>query len=273
MNDQSCTKFNQSESVLSVFHCLNYDKHRHCYWSLRGNVWFLKVCAWNVLHFIFKHESVRCSGRPNDQRPPRAPPSPSPLNSPSPSLLPWRAHAVLCGRHGNSVSQLPLLPSSLHDHLYACSKLMFGERKKKTVFSTEEERRALGDLPSVDRRRGVPRTRREEHMKGFLVVTWHVGNVKCMWTKIGEQCRLLPSSTVSCERQCCRLPPPDRRRKTLFVCISLLEQLCAFIAAVDCCVSAWLCACPHVHCQGCPHVFRLSHFVYYFLFSLFLFFA
>lgn len=164
-----------------------------------------------------------------------------------------------------------LVPVCLHDHLYACFKLMFGERKKKCF---QHGGRKEGEPSGITFCRETPRCSScrlsrwqktqdmENTWKAFRRWRRMLENVTCMGTEIGNNAVCYCRAVSEKHR---RLPPPDRRRKTLFVCASLLEQSCAFIALMDCCVSALLCACPHVHFQGCPHVFGLSHIVVFFL--------
>lgn len=156
-----------------------------------GNVWFWKVCVLNVLQFIFKCESMLCSGRPNDQRPAWAPPPPppSPLNSPRQvcchgERMPFCVVAIATLYHS--------FPSCPHPRVLARSLVRLLQAnvwgKEKNVFSCDEGRRALGDyllsteVFLVQSQPTTRNTRREENMKGFLALTWHV--VKCMGTKL-----------------------------------------------------------------------------------------
>lgn len=139
-----------------------------------------------------------------------------------------------------------LVPVRLHDHLCACFKLMFGERKKKKMFSArrKEGGRALGDyLLSRDAKVFLVSAGDKKHKTWKIHERLSGGDAACWKCDVHgnrnwEQCRLLLSSLRAVSEKRRRLPPPDRRRKTLFVCASLLEQSCAFIALMDCCVSA-----------------------------------
>lgn len=95
-----------------------------------------------------------------------------------------------------------LIPVCLHDHLYACSELMFGEEEKNCFQQQRGRKESPRGLPSVGGRRGVPRAgsaRDEKHKTGGMHERLSGGDMACCkcathgninW----EQWRLLPSS-------------------------------------------------------------------------------
>lgn len=99
---------------------------------------------------------------------------------PSPALLPWWVHAVLCGCHGDPVLQ----PSSCSHHVsawsFVCLLYTNALKKKKNISGTEE---CPQGLPSLEKHRGIPdaasRRKYLNSVNDFLTVTLHVWQRKC----------------------------------------------------------------------------------------------